>query len=284
MCLGELFTTENESTDMKQKILVLTAILFLGPLVSIGSATQGGPGPSSLVLELVPGSRVALEAGLCAGSDGGGPKLDQIMLDDVDTGGGNGKAHWIFELGETGGGSEYTLRPVQGCSDGGQVYTQCGVWNVKISLDVPSGPTGLMVLHPDPAGSGGMARGEVEIPLNIEFTEAGSGIVKQVEHDFVYYIRAPWATTRGPDAWESSAPFPIDTDCDGVPDEQAPPTTGAPALGWMEDATSSEPIRGLMCGAGEEVGGWLCGSPVVEPPDDAGDGGDLGDPGEGGMP
>lgn len=285
---GDPFHVEtHESNDMKKIFPTLAATLVFGLFLVADTTAQEPPSSthSSIVLDLSTSSRLGVSHLLmpfCPGRDGGGPSLDLITIVD-DTGGGNGSViRWVFELQDLGD-DHLMLRPLQGCASGGQIENDCGVWNVTVAVDAPSQPSGLLSLETDQAGGGGIARGEVLIPLEIRFEEVGTGTVTTLDHSFVYYIRAPWATTPGSDAWQSSTPFDIDSDCDGAPDGQAPATTGAPALGWVEDPTSGEPVRGQVCGAAEDLGGWLCGSPAAEDPADSGGTGGDGDPGEGGM-
>lgn len=277
-----------DRTEISRRPLIVAGIALLATLATAGAPVAAQEG-SAVLLELLSGesflSPLGLEDALCTPlvgpcpGCGEGPKLDVIVINEGSNGGGSdGRVHGLDgALSETGGWAVFRLvggvmpelaeafqaelEAVRLCT-GGRLQTRCGRWRYRVALAGEGNATdrsGSLDLHVDTDRSGGTFRGEMELPLSLSFEHEQEPAAVEVTHRLPVRLRGWWSRQPGADALIATAPFPVDTDCDGSGDLWLPATAEV-HLGWRSAEDGPRPET--LCGAGELAAGWLCWEPA----------------------
>lgn len=198
------------------------------------------------------------------------PALDLMRIPDDDGAGGIGRVKFpnIWQVVGTSaatGVRKVTVAPLDACEKT-SFSTACGVFDVKVywSSEADAGEGRLWLLEGD-----GRVFGELPLHLRLVARHRDGSPPIELGQDLNLRLSGSWATAPGAGAFVAGDSFLYDSDCDGSPDREAPPTAAGIFLGWRQDggAAGAEGAdggvsAGAVCALGEDHRADFCWEPA----------------------
>lgn len=182
------------------------------------------------------------------------PGLDLIRIPDGDGAGGDGQIHWIRIVDlPTSNLRQIPAQTLPTC-DRAKLVTACGTYRVEAHWSpAPNQGAGYLDFQPD-----GQLAGRLPVKLRVVATsEDGTGGTLERSENLMLHVFGDWSSTGGPDVVVNHYPFTYDSDCDGLPDQEAPPTAPDHYLGWRANGNI-----GSVCMIGRNHMADICWEPA----------------------